>query len=188
MYSNFGLCALFVLAMHVLLICASQSCSFSLTLSGSFMHKLYQHIPVWFELWKYVMMHIMSICAFFSMSIHSVFICALQSFYILFTHTFISGHISIFWCIYNTLQLILRVMFGFIGGNEYGQCAEEPEQKGETKVLRRDIVIPQRCAPHLRVRQVNTINVVTVSVSPAFFKKKEVNKRTQRSLTDEFLR
>ena len=79
-------------------------------------------------------------------------------------------------------------MFGFIGGNEYGQCAEEPEQKGETKVLRRDIVIPQRCAPHLRVRQVNTINVVTVSVSPAFFKKKEVNKRTQRSLTDEFLR
>ncbi|MCO5599281.1 hypothetical protein L7F22_053382 [Adiantum nelumboides] len=40
------------------------------------------------------------------------------------------------------------------GGNEYGQCAEEPEQKGDTKVLRRDIVIPQRCAPHLRVRQV----------------------------------
>ncbi|KAI5072492.1 hypothetical protein GOP47_0012598 [Adiantum capillus-veneris] len=40
------------------------------------------------------------------------------------------------------------------GGNEYGQCAEEPEQKGDSKVLRRDIVIPQRCAPHLRVRQV----------------------------------
>lgn len=40
------------------------------------------------------------------------------------------------------------------GGNEYGQCAEEPEQKGESKVLRRDIVIPQRCAPHLQVRQV----------------------------------
>ncbi|MCO5564578.1 hypothetical protein L7F22_018242 [Adiantum nelumboides] len=40
------------------------------------------------------------------------------------------------------------------GGNEYGQCAEEPEQKDDTKVLRRDIVIPQRCAPHMRVRQV----------------------------------
>lgn len=40
------------------------------------------------------------------------------------------------------------------GGNEYGQCAEEPEQKEDSKVLRRDIVIPQRCAPHLCVRQV----------------------------------
>eukprot|EP00249_Psilotum_nudum_P006695 c19983_g1_i1 orf=743-1693(-) len=40
------------------------------------------------------------------------------------------------------------------GGNEYGQSAEEPEQKGESKQLRRDIVIPQRCAPHLCVRQV----------------------------------
>lgn len=40
------------------------------------------------------------------------------------------------------------------GGNEYGQCAEEPEQKEDCRVLRRDIVIPQRCAPHLCVRQV----------------------------------
>lgn len=38
------------------------------------------------------------------------------------------------------------------GGNEYGQCAEEPDQK--SKVLRRDIGIPQRCAPNLCVRQV----------------------------------
>lgn len=40
------------------------------------------------------------------------------------------------------------------GGNEYGQCAEQPEQKGEFKILRRDVVIPRRCASHLRVRQV----------------------------------
>lgn len=41
------------------------------------------------------------------------------------------------------------------GGNEYGQCGEEPERKEDgSKVLRRDIAIPQRCAPQLRVRQV----------------------------------
>ncbi|KAJ7975724.1 Regulator of chromosome condensation (RCC1) family protein [Quillaja saponaria] len=41
------------------------------------------------------------------------------------------------------------------GGNEYGQCGEEPERKDDTgKPLRRDIVIPQRCAPKLVVRQV----------------------------------
>ncbi|XP_011011191.1 PREDICTED: ultraviolet-B receptor UVR8-like isoform X3 [Populus euphratica] len=41
------------------------------------------------------------------------------------------------------------------GGNEYGQCGEEPERKNETgRPLRRDIVIPQRCASKLAVRQV----------------------------------
>ncbi|KAF3324195.1 ultraviolet-B receptor UVR8-like protein [Carex littledalei] len=41
------------------------------------------------------------------------------------------------------------------GGNEYGQCGEEPERKEDgTKVLRRDIAIPQRCAAKLSVRQV----------------------------------
>ncbi|KDO58961.1 hypothetical protein CISIN_1g0386102mg, partial [Citrus sinensis] len=41
------------------------------------------------------------------------------------------------------------------GGNEYGQCGEEPERKDDTgRILRRDIVIPQRCAPKLIVRQV----------------------------------
>ncbi|MCO5604607.1 hypothetical protein L7F22_058776 [Adiantum nelumboides] len=40
------------------------------------------------------------------------------------------------------------------GGNEYGQCAEPPEQRGDTKVFRRDVVIPRRCASHLCVRQV----------------------------------
>ncbi|KAH7283143.1 hypothetical protein KP509_35G063600 [Ceratopteris richardii] len=40
------------------------------------------------------------------------------------------------------------------GGNEYGQCAEPPEQKADTKVFRRDVVIPRQCTPHLRVRQV----------------------------------
>lgn len=41
------------------------------------------------------------------------------------------------------------------GGNEYGQCGEEPEKKDDTgRPLRRDIVIPQRCAPKLSVRQV----------------------------------
>ncbi|KAJ7971203.1 Regulator of chromosome condensation (RCC1) family protein [Quillaja saponaria] len=40
-------------------------------------------------------------------------------------------------------------------GNEYGQCGEEPEGKDNTvRPLRRDIVIPQRCAPKLVVRQV----------------------------------
>ncbi|KAJ7565806.1 hypothetical protein O6H91_02G076100 [Diphasiastrum complanatum] len=40
------------------------------------------------------------------------------------------------------------------GGNEYGQCAEEPEKKGEGKILHRDITIPRRCCHHLHVRQV----------------------------------
>ncbi|OVA20449.1 Regulator of chromosome condensation [Macleaya cordata] len=41
------------------------------------------------------------------------------------------------------------------GGNEYGQCGEEPERKDDScRALRRDIVIPQRCAPKLKVRQV----------------------------------
>lgn len=39
------------------------------------------------------------------------------------------------------------------GGNEYGQCGEEPERKDDRPV-RRDIVIPQRCVPKLSVRQV----------------------------------
>lgn len=41
------------------------------------------------------------------------------------------------------------------GGNEYGQCGEEPEKKDDTgRPPRRDIAIPQRCAPKLIVRQV----------------------------------
>ncbi|KAL3568274.1 hypothetical protein D5086_030925 [Populus alba] len=41
------------------------------------------------------------------------------------------------------------------GGNEYGQCGEEPERKDDTgRPLRRDIVIPQCCASKLVVRQV----------------------------------
>ena len=44
---------------------------------------------------------------------------------------------------------------GTTGGNEYGQCGEEPERKEDgTKALRRDIAIPQRCALKLSVRQV----------------------------------
>lgn len=44
------------------------------------------------------------------------------------------------------------------GGNEYGQCGEEPERKDDTgRPLRRDIVIPQRCAPKLVVRQVTCV-------------------------------
>ncbi|KAJ7565805.1 hypothetical protein O6H91_02G076100 [Diphasiastrum complanatum] len=42
----------------------------------------------------------------------------------------------------------------YAGGNEYGQCAEEPEKKGEGKILHRDITIPRRCCHHLHVRQV----------------------------------
>ncbi|KAI3451752.1 hypothetical protein Pfo_008417 [Paulownia fortunei] len=41
------------------------------------------------------------------------------------------------------------------GGNEYGQCGEEPERKDDTgRPVRRDIVIPQRCVPKLSVHQV----------------------------------
>ena len=41
------------------------------------------------------------------------------------------------------------------GGNEYGQCGEEPERKDDTgRPLRRDIVIPQCCASKHLVRQV----------------------------------
>jgi hypothetical protein len=44
------------------------------------------------------------------------------------------------------------------GGNEYGQCGEEPEKKEDgTRALRRDIPTPQRCAPKLKVRQVSRI-------------------------------
>ncbi|KAF7130683.1 hypothetical protein RHSIM_Rhsim10G0063200 [Rhododendron simsii] len=40
-------------------------------------------------------------------------------------------------------------------GNEYGQCGEEPERKDDTgRPLKRDIIIPQRCASKLSVRQV----------------------------------
>ncbi|CAN6465749.1 unnamed protein product [Victoria cruziana] len=41
------------------------------------------------------------------------------------------------------------------GGNEYGQCGEEPILKDDnTRALRKKVVIPQRCAPKLSVRQV----------------------------------
>ncbi|XP_060191431.1 ultraviolet-B receptor UVR8-like [Lycium barbarum] len=41
------------------------------------------------------------------------------------------------------------------GGNEYGQCGEEPERKDDTgRPIKRDIVIPKRCAPKLSVHQV----------------------------------
>ncbi|KAJ6796766.1 ultraviolet-B receptor UVR8-like [Iris pallida] len=41
------------------------------------------------------------------------------------------------------------------GGNEYGQCGEEPEKKEDgSRAPRRDIAIPQRCATKLSVRQV----------------------------------
>ena len=48
----------------------------------------------------------------------------------------------------------------YAGGNEYGQCGEEPERKDDTgRPLRRDIVIPQRCAPKLVARQVVYLNL-----------------------------
>ncbi|KAI4366753.1 hypothetical protein MLD38_022588 [Melastoma candidum] len=40
------------------------------------------------------------------------------------------------------------------GGNEYGQCGEEPVKDEAGRPLKRDIVRPQRCAPKLIVRQV----------------------------------
>jgi hypothetical protein len=61
------------------------------------------------------------------------------------------------------------------GGNEYGQCGEEPERKDDNgRPLRRDIVIPQPCAPKLVVRQVTPLsclfqineNYVVFSIHP----------------------
>ncbi|XP_022862564.1 ultraviolet-B receptor UVR8-like [Olea europaea var. sylvestris] len=52
------------------------------------------------------------------------------------------------------------------GGNEYGQCGEEPERKADTgKPVRRDIVIPQRCVPKLSVRQVIPCMVFQVDIA-----------------------
>ncbi|KAL6520094.1 hypothetical protein OROHE_017237 [Orobanche hederae] len=49
----------------------------------------------------------------------------------------------------------VKIVQAAIGGNEYGQCGEEPERKDDTgRPVRRDIVIPQRCVPKLSVRQV----------------------------------
>lgn len=44
----------------------------------------------------------------------------------------------------------------YLGGNEYGQCGEEPSKDETGRPVRRDIVIPKRCAPKLTVRQVLT--------------------------------
>jgi hypothetical protein len=53
------------------------------------------------------------------------------------------------------MNLKVWYIFNNVGGNEYGQCGEEPERKNDTgRPLRRDIVIPQRCASNLVVRQV----------------------------------
>lgn len=57
---------------------------------------------------------------------------------------------NVYLCFYKDVNF----SFG-AGGNEYGQCGEEPERKADTgKPVRRDIVIPQRCVPKLSVRQV----------------------------------
>jgi hypothetical protein len=56
------------------------------------------------------------------------------------------------------------------GGNEYGQCGEEPERKEDgTRALRRDIPTPQRCAPKLKVRQVSGIGFVRCASSVGMF-------------------
>lgn len=48
----------------------------------------------------------------------------------------------------------LLCSFLYLGGNEYGQCGEEPSKDESGRPVRRDIVIPKRCAPKLTVRQV----------------------------------
>lgn len=55
--------------------------------------------------------------------------------------------------------MLLKIeVFCGAGGNEYGQCGEEPERKDDTgRPVRRDIVIPQRCVPRLSVRQVTQL-------------------------------
>lgn len=47
----------------------------------------------------------------------------------------------------------------YVGGNEYGQCGEEPLKDEMGRPFRRDIVIPKRCAPKLTVRQVKPTRV-----------------------------
>ncbi|RWW58034.1 hypothetical protein BHE74_00035160 [Ensete ventricosum] len=55
------------------------------------------------------------------------------------------------------------------GGNEYGQCGEEPERKEDgSRALRRDIAIPQRCAPKLSVRQVIGIYPMHLTIAGMF--------------------
>mgnify|MGYP004712132467 CR=1 FL=1 len=58
-------------------------------------------------------------------------------------------------CCSTSVTLLIGLGNLYAGGNEYGQCGEEPERKADTgKPVRRDIVIPQRCVPKLTVRQV----------------------------------
>ncbi|KAI8534379.1 hypothetical protein RHMOL_Rhmol10G0085200 [Rhododendron molle] len=64
---------------------------------------------------------------------------------------------GIVWLLTIKAELMLGGMnrVKWAGGNEYGQCGEEPERKDDTgRPLKRDIIIPQRCASKLSVRQV----------------------------------
>ena len=64
-------------------------------------------------------------------------------------------YFSLFYFKFKMEKDALSVFHCFSGGNEYGQCGEEPERKDEHgRTSRRDIAIPQRCAPKLSVRQV----------------------------------
>lgn len=55
----------------------------------------------------------------------------------------------------------------YLGGNEYGQCGEEPSKDETGRPVRRDIVIPKRCAPQLTVRQV-ILQLISLHVPQVF--------------------
>lgn len=57
-------------------------------------------------------------------------------------------------CDLNDLKSDNFLFWNRLGGNEYGQCGEEPSKDETGRSVRRDIVIPKRCAPKLTVRQV----------------------------------
>lgn len=61
--------------------------------------------------------------------------------------------LSYYYCIHGLVGWLVG-WWTCAGGNEYGQCAEELGRHMEGKLLHRDISIPQRCCPRLRVRQV----------------------------------
>lgn len=70
-------------------------------------------------------------------------------------------HFSLsFYLLFVTLKILKATIvhlfcFGtYLGGNEYGQCGEEPSKDETGRPVRRDIVIPKRCASQLTVQQV----------------------------------
>ena len=76
------------------------------------------------------------------------------------------------------------------GGNEYGQCGEEPERKDDTgRPLRRDIVILQRCASKHLVRQVinSHESLITLNLIGLLFDVQTIDALFSPSYRDDFV-